>query len=135
MINVGRVVIAGLAAGVVANVFDFAINEYLLVEEMAANAQRLGLRAGPETLYVWAGIDFVYGLLIAFTYAAIRPRFGPGPKTAIIAGSVLFAAITIILGGFMTMGMFMQDVFIKSAALSYVSTLAASLTAGALYRE
>jgi hypothetical protein len=31
--------------------------------------------------------------------------------------------------------MFMQHVFIKSAALSYVSTLAASLTAGALYRE
>jgi hypothetical protein len=133
--NAARVVLAGLAAGLVANILDVAINVFLVAEEMAANLQRLGLREGPESMYVWIAVDFIYGLLIAFTYAAIRPRFGPGPKTAIIAGSVLFAAITVVLTGFMAMGMFMQDVFIKSAALSYLSTLAASLVAGRLYRE
>ena len=134
-LNAGRVLIAGVAAGIVANLLDIAINAFLLVEETAANSQRLGLRDAPESMYVWIVVDFIYGLLIAFTYAAIRPRFGPGPKTAIIAGSVLFGAVTAVLAGFMSMGMFMQDVFIKSAALSYVSTVAASLTAGALYRE
>ena len=133
--NRARVVIAGLAAGLVANILDFVVNGFLLAEEMAANSQRLGLADGPETMYVWIAVDFVYGLLIAFTYAAIRPRFGPGPKTAVIAGTVLFAAVTAVLAGFMSMGMFMQHVFIKSAALSYVTTIAASLTAGALYRE
>ena len=135
-INVPRVLIAGLAAGLVANVFDFGIG-LLLEDEQIAQAQRLGLDPGDlqASIPVWIVVDFIYGLLIAFTYAAIRPRFGPGSKTAIIAGGVLFLAITSVLTGFMSMGMFMQDVFMKSAALQLISTLAASLTAGALYRE
>lgn len=30
--------------------------------------------------------EFLMGLLIAWVYAAIRPRFGAGPRTAILAG-------------------------------------------------
>ena len=135
-INVARVIMAGLAAGVVANVLDFG-GGLLLQDDQIAQAQRLGLR--PEDLEasfpVWIVVDFVYGLLLAFTYAAIRPRFGPGPPTAIIAGATLFLAITAILFGFMTMGMFTQALFFKGAFVSAISTLAASLTAGAIYRE
>jgi hypothetical protein len=135
-INIPRLIAAGLAAGVVANVLDFA-SGMLMHDEQVAQAQRLNLDPSAlETSFaVWIVVDFVYGLLLAFTYAAIRPRFGPGPKTAVIAGGTLFLAITAILTGFMSMGMFMQDVFIRSALLSLVSTLAASLTAGYLYRE
>src|SRR5437667_4515115 len=33
---------------------------------------------------------FVLGVLLVWLYAAIRPRFGPGPKTSLIAGLVLW---------------------------------------------
>lgn len=135
-INVTRVILAGLAAGVVANVLDFGIG-LLMEDDQIAQAQRLNLdpAALEASVPVWIVVDFVFGMLLAFTYAAIRPRFGPGPRTAIIAGGTLFLAITSVLTGFMAMGMFMQDVFIRSAALQLVSTMAASLTAGAIYRE
>jgi hypothetical protein len=135
-INSARVVLAGLAAGVVANGLDFVIG-MILQDDQIAQAQRLGLdpAALEASVPVWIVVNFIYGLLLAFTYAAIRPRFGPGPKTAVIAGVVLFLTVTSILTGFMAMGMFMQDVFMKSAALQLISTLAASLTAGAVYRE
>ncbi len=136
-INVGRVILGGLAAGIVANAGDFVINEYLLKEDMSNLATRLGLDQGAmeSSMVTWIVVDFLYGLLIAFTYAAIRPRFGPGPATACLAGLVLFLAITVVLVGFMSMGIFVQDAFMRSAALSLIVTLAASLVAGAIYRE
>lgn len=136
-INVGRVVIGGLAAGVVANILDMVINGYLMVEEGEMMAQRLGLdpNALAGSMPYWIGIDLLYGLLIVFAYAAMRPRFGPGPKTAMIAGATLFAAITIVLAGFMKMGVFTEAAFLKNTALSLVATLAASLAGAWLYKE
>jgi hypothetical protein len=135
-INVGRVILAGLVAGLVANALDFGIG-MLMAEDQMAQAQKLGLTEAQvsASMPVWIAVDFVYGLLIVFTYAAIRPRFGPGPKTAMIAGFVLYLAITSVLIGLMAMGMFMQDVFMKGAALSLVSTIVTSLVGGALYKE
>jgi hypothetical protein len=135
-INVTRVIVAGLAAGVVANGLDFA-GGLLIQDEQIAQAQRLNLdpAALEASFPAWIAIDFVYGLLLAFAYAAMRPRFGPGPRTAIIAGATLFVTVTAVLAGFMTMGMFTQGLFVKGAILSAVTTLAASLTAGALYQE
>jgi hypothetical protein len=136
-INIGRVILGGIAAGIVANAGDYVINEYLLKEDMSNLATRLGLDQGAmeSSMVTWIVVDFLYGLLIAFTYAAIRPRFGPGPATACLAGLLLFLSITVVLVGFMSMGIFVQDAFMRSAALSLVVTLAASLVAGAIYKE
>ena len=86
--NTGRVIIGGLVAGVAANVLDFVVNGYLMVNESTEMMQRLNLRADQveHSMWTWLGFDFLYGLLVVFTYAAMRPRFGPGPKTALIAG-------------------------------------------------
>jgi len=136
-INVGRVILGGLVAGVVANACDYVINGILMADDQAAMAQRLNLdqAAVAGSMTTWIIVDFLYGLLIVFTYAAIRPRFGAGPRTAIIAGLTLFLAITAVLMGFASMGIFTQDLFLKSSALSLVATLAASLAGGAVYKE
>ena len=136
-INVGRVVLGGLVAGVVANALDFVINRYLLAEEGADMAQRLNL--SQDTLqssqYVWAGVDLIWGLLLVFTYAAFRPRFGPGPKTAALSGVTLWLAVCIMFGGLTSMGIYTLPGFIKASALTLISALAASLAGAAIYRE
>jgi len=45
-------------------------------------------------------IDFLFGALIAWTYAAIRPRLGPGASTAMAAGFVIWSAWTLMMATF-----------------------------------
>ena len=82
-INYGRVLLGGLVGGVVANACDFVSNTYLMADDMQKMAQRLGLDQthlnSGTVIATWTTIDFLYATLIVWTYAAIRPRFGPGP--------------------------------------------------------
>ncbi len=136
-INVGRVVLGGLVAGVVANALDFVINAYLMKEEGADMAQRLNLSEATlqSSVMAWVVVDFIWGLLLVFAYAAFRPRFGPGPKTAALSGFTLWFAVCIMFGGLMSMGIFTLPGFIKYSALTLVSALSASLAGAAIYRE
>ena len=136
-INTGRLVLGGLVAGVVANALDYVINAFLMKEEGADMAQRLNLSrdALESSVYVWIGVDFLWGLLLVFAYAAFRPRFGPGPKTAMISGFTLWFAVCIMFAGLTAMGIFTQPGFIKYSALTLVSALAASVAGASLYQE
>jgi len=136
-INTGRVVLGGLVAGVVANALDFVINAYLMKEEGADMAQRLNLSEATlqSSVMAWVVVDFIWGVLLVFAYAAFRPRFGPGPKTAAVSGFTLWFAVCIMFGGLMSMGIFTLPGFIKYSALTLVSALSASLAGAAIYRE
>ena len=136
-INFGRVFIGGLAAGVVANALDYVINRYLMVSEATDMMQRLNLKPDQveNSWIMWMVVDFVYGLVLVFTYAAMRPRFGPGPKTATIAAMSYWLAFTAVFAGLMSMGIYTQQAFIKNAALSVVSSVVPALVGAWLYRE
>ena len=138
-IKYGRVALGGLAGGVVANIGDFAVNNTIMADDLVRMAQRLNLNqavmASPAVGMTWVVVDFVYATLIVWTYAAIRPRFGPGPGTAIKAGIVLWAAVGVVLYGFQSMGIFTPDSFFKSAALSLATTILAALAGWWVYRE
>jgi hypothetical protein len=135
--NTGRVIVGGLAAGVAANALDFVINRYLLFDQMNEMVVRLNLRADlvERSIWTWLAFDMIYGLLVVFTYAAIRPRFGPGPATAMIAGGCYWLAFTAMSAGYTAMGMFSDLAFIKSAAFTLVSTLVPAQVGGAIYQE
>ena len=54
-INLRRVILGGLVAGLVANLFDFVITSYVLEADLAAMAARLNLspsNAWPSALWV-----------------------------------------------------------------------------------
>jgi hypothetical protein len=136
--NYSRIFLGGLVAGVVANVCDAAI-AFVTAEDMERMVQRLSLdRArlnSTSTMLSWILIDFIYATIIVFTYAAIRPRFGPGPKTAIIGALMIYGAVTLILFGFQRMGFFTPDLFLKNALLSLVTAVLAGLVGARVYRE
>ena len=138
-INLGRVVAGGLVAGVVANAIDFVSNTYVLASDIAAwaptrNLDPAAMNSGPVAA-TWIVVDFIFGLLLVFTYAAMRPRFGAGPKTAILAGLALYLTVTVILFGFTQMGLLSMALFVKGSLCAIVSTLAASLAGAAVYKE
>ena len=138
-INTGKVITGGLLAGLVLNVLDF-LNNYLLVgEDFRANATRLGLdpaaAESPAGIGTWVVIDFLIGILIVWTYAAIRPRLGAGPKTAIIAGLVPYLAITLVVFGLSQGGLIPTALWMKMAVITLIITSVGAVTGAWAYKE
>jgi hypothetical protein len=138
-INAGKVVAGGLLAGLVFNLLDFANNALFLQSDFEANAQRLGLdpalAASTTGIATWVIIDFILGVLAVFTYAAMRPRFGPGPRTAIYAGLVIWLAPTLVLFGLAQGGLMTMPVLMKASALSLVTVIVGSVVGAWAYKE
>ena len=136
-INYARVALGAVVGGIVANAADFVINAYLLVEDGERMIQRLNLDPvkAQAALPAWIVIDFVYAFLVVWNYAAMRPRFGPGPGTAFKAGCVIWAGIFVILLGFQQMGIFTPDTFMKQSAYTFGSMVLMSLAGCYFYKE
>ena len=138
-INTGKVVVGGLVAGLVFNVGDMVSNAVILAEDYRQAVSSLGLDpARMETLagvLPWIVIDFVYGLLVVWTYAAIRPRCGPGPKTALAAGMIILTSFMLLFTGFTTMGIFPAALYFKQLVFSIIFVSLGSLAGARVYSE
>lgn len=87
-INWGRVILGGFLWVVVLNVLWFSAWILFLRSEWMTAVAALG-RTFPKTLeglVLWFVLTFVGGIFAIWFYAAIRPRYGPGPKTAACVG-------------------------------------------------
>jgi hypothetical protein len=86
-INLKKVLIGGLVAGVVLNIIDGVLFGVVLKDQMAAAMVALGKQPISNAQMPWfIVLDFVAGGFLVWLYAAIRPRFGAGMATAVKAG-------------------------------------------------
>ncbi|MGI9065451.1 MAG: hypothetical protein ACR2HX_03480 [Pyrinomonadaceae bacterium] len=86
-INLGRVVLGGLLAGLVLNIGEFLLNDYVLGSQMKDFMARHNFsEPSGNFIAIAVGLTFVMGIVLVLGYALIRSRLGPGVKTAIIAG-------------------------------------------------
>jgi hypothetical protein len=98
-INFKRVVMGGLVAGLIINAGEYLLNEVLFVNQMEELIRRLNTpRPGATFILTAILLTFVLGIVIVLIYAMIRPRFGAGPKTAIIASLVAWICIYVYAG-------------------------------------
>lgn len=138
-INYGRVVVGGLVAGVVLNVLDTINGMFIVRSDFEANSARLGIdpavSQSPSVMVTWIVVDFLVGMLLVWLYAAIRPRFGPGLKTALIAGLYFWAGVTLVIYGFTEMGLFSSSLFWKALPFQLVIALAGAAAGGWAYKE
>ena len=80
-INMTRVVLGGLVAGVVLNVGETIFNGVLFGEATDAAVKALNLPPMTGATIVWFIISaFIFSIAMIWLYAAIRPRLGAGPK-------------------------------------------------------
>ena len=85
-INFGRVLLGGLAAGIVMTIGEYLLNEKVLGNQMKDYfAAHKFPTPGSSFMVIAITATVVLGIAIVFLYAMIRPRFGPGPQAAIIA--------------------------------------------------
>lgn len=139
-INTGKVIVGGLAAGVVMNVIDFVSNMYILGDRMKADMDALNPvlwtnMNDMSRMPAFLAVDFVLGIVLVWLYAAIRPRFGAGAGTAMKAGLSLWLVGTAIFFYLTTAGMFSMGTFVYSGCLSLVNMLASAWVGAKLYSE
>lgn len=136
-IDWGRVVLGGLLAGVVLNIFDSAVYGVWLQRDLAAAMQALGKPPVSSSSVLWfVVLDFVYGIGLVWLYAAIRPRFGAGPKTAVLAGLALWFFIALLHAlGEAPMGFLPQRLYTIGVIVALIQYPLAAAVGAYLYKE
>jgi hypothetical protein len=65
----------------------------------------------------------------------MRPRFGPGPTTAVLAGLVPYLGISFIMFGLTHGGLMTMSIWTKMTAISLVTTCVGAIAGASVYRE
>jgi hypothetical protein len=136
--NRGRVILGGLLAGLVINIVEFITNGVVLREEWGRTMQALGKPAqlSPGAIVIFNVWGFLLGIATVWLYAAIRPRYGAGPKTAIRAGLVTWAVGVFLanLGNY-PLGLFPTRLLVISSIVALVEIVVATLVGAWFYKE
>lgn len=137
MINYGRVILGGLVTGLILNLGEMVLNGFILAKDMDTFFRRCGFAKPGTSFYVIAvAITFALGITIVLGYAAIRPRFDPGPKTALVAA--LFAWFGVYVYGnviLLGLGILPTRMVIIALAWGLVEYIIATLAGAAIYAE
>jgi hypothetical protein len=136
-INTRGVVLAGLVAGLVINISEYILNEPVLGAQMAAAMTAHNLPPiGESAIALFLIYGFALGLVLVWLYAAIRPRFGPGPKTAAVAGvAVWFLAYFTSMLNFGVIGLLPAGLLLIGLVWGLVELVVAAYIGARLYSE
>jgi hypothetical protein len=137
-INVARWILGGIVAGIVGDIVGFLVDGWWLAGRWAADMTLLGKPTFNTIQIIQFNIvALVVGVVAIWIYAGIRPRFGPGPKTAIAAGLAVW-----IVGFLLPNISFMYIPYLFSHHLTLFTTLGnlvscvlGTLAGAAVYKE
>jgi hypothetical protein len=139
-INTQKVVVGGIVAGVVMTVIGFVSNMFILGARMKAesDAFKPGLAdqmmQGPAIITNIV-MNLILGIALVWTYAAIRPRFGPGLKTATYVAALFWLLASIFYSGYMHMGMMSAGLWWSYAIVGLVNFFLSAWAGAKLYSE
>lgn len=136
-INTARVVLGGIVAGLVINVSEVILNMLVLAADMNAAMIQLNLPpVGGQAIAVFLAMGFALGIAMVWLYAAIRPRYGAGPRTALCAGAAVWFFAYVYSGiGMMAVGVFPARMMVIGMIWGLGEALAAAVAGASLYRE
>jgi hypothetical protein len=137
-INLGKVIAGGLAAAVVLIVVDYLVNGVWLAARWGVQTAKLNPSLNMMSTNSIAGyvvMDFILAMMIVWLYAAIRPRFGPGSRTAMLAALYVWAIAAVFNAMFVVGGMYSLRLICVSLAGTLVGMLAAGYVGGMMYKE
>jgi hypothetical protein len=136
-INIGRVLIGGFVAGIIINVSEFVLNTMVVGEEMTAAMAAMNKPPIDPSMIVWfVLLSFGFGFVLVWTYAAIRPRFGPGIGTAICAASLCWGLGYLFPNlFFIVMNLFPRNMIILTTVWGLVEVVIAGIAGAWAYTE
>jgi hypothetical protein len=137
-INIGRVVLGGIVAGIVGDLLDYPVDGLWLAPRWMNDMTLLGHDTFSPSM--WIGFDvlgIVSGIAAIWLYAAIRPRFGAGLPTAIRAGVVVWVLGVLVPNtSFMCVaGLFSKHLALYTTLGGLVEVVVGTIAGAALYKE
>lgn len=137
-INWQRVILGGLLAGLIINISEWVVNGGIFAADWAAVMKDLNRQTtfSPKqiaALNVWG---FLTGISMIWLYAAIRPRYGAGPRSAVLAGAAMWF-MNYALGGVFPIITHMFPLGLSAITLlvGLLEAVVAALAGASLYKE
>jgi hypothetical protein len=136
-INLGRVVLGGLLAGLIISIGEYLWFGVLLAKSWTDAMAALNRPAiGTEGNSLFIILFFALGIFSVWVYAAIRPRFGAGPMTALCAGLVVwFLAAFFPAAGMLPMNLFPRSLLFYGMLWELFEFPIATLAGAWIYKE
>src|SRR5438128_4107268 len=92
--------------------------------------------ARDSAIRLWVALDFVSGIGLLWVYAAIRPRFGAGVKTAVIAGLAVWFFVGLLHAiGESPMGLMPERLMVIGTCVALVALPVATVVGAYVYKE
>jgi len=135
-INLARVFLGGLLAGLVLNIFEYVLNGVVFAAQWEAFEKMIGRQMRPGAVPFFIALGFAMGIGMVWLYAAARPRLGPGPKTAILTGLAFWLfAYAIPAADHVMAGLVPGRQTVTITLVLLVGVPLSSLCGASLYRE
>lgn len=137
-INLGRVILGGIIAGIVADLLGFLVDGVLLMSRWNDGMKRLGLgNTSTNQIIMYNLLGLVCGIALMWLYAAIRPRFGAGVKTAVYSGVAVWVVGVLIpnLSFMWVSGLFGRRLTAYTTLGGLVEIVVAAIAGASLYKE
>ncbi|MDR3799135.1 MAG: hypothetical protein P4K93_13340 [Terracidiphilus sp.] len=137
-INVGRLILGGIVAGIVMDLLGYLVDGLMLAQTWSDDMILLSKNEFSTTqLIEFNLLGIVSGLVAVWIYAAIRPRFGAGVKTAIYAGiAVWIVGVLVPNASFMYVaGLFSRHLTLYTTLGGLVEVVVGTVAGAALYQE
>jgi len=132
--NWSRVLLCGLLAGIVWIILGSIVTALLGRDFAALPHNRLGTPT-PGFILLNIVMDVLEGISILWLYAAIRPRFGPGAKTAIIAAFAWWVIVSLGDATWCSFGFFPASTVVPLMVGTLPALVLATIIGARFYRE
>jgi hypothetical protein len=139
-INIQRLILGGVVAGVVLSIITGIANASILNDDFQNWATGMGNHlhppAQPVQICFWVFMCLLDGMVGVCIYAGIRPRLGAGWKTALLAGFLVWIVARLCVAFDMfALGVFPWQLLVGQSILGLVAILPGVLTGAWIYKD
>lgn len=136
-IDSGRVILGGIVAGIICDIFEYVLNGIVLRAQWNTISTTHSLpMIGMNEIVIFNILGLVTGIAAVWAYAAMRPRFGAGPKTATYAALLIWVVGYLIPDVFQTVsGLVPLNMMVTMVVVGLVEIIVATVGGAYLYKE
>ncbi len=138
--NRQKVIVGGVVAGIILLVLDYVVGQHVLGPMSSSMAGAMSpvladTMNSKRAMFGGMGMDVLFGISIVWCYAAIRPRYGAGPKTGLCASAFVWFVGSIAYGSYYLNRLMSLEFFCIAGIIVLVEFLIAGYVGCRMYSE